>query len=70
MQNEIEHMQVRLFRYAWKRWGVGLHRCAEIFDRFDVDKYIEDNYEFFHVQGDKANIAEIEQYLRRKGVLI
>ena len=70
MNTELEHMQVRLFRYAWKKWGVGLLRCADIFDTFHVDQYIEDLYEFFHVQGDEANLLEIEHYLRNQGVRI
>ena len=39
-QNEINHMQVRLFRRAWKEWGISENECAEIFDKNDVDGYI------------------------------
>ena len=69
-QKEIEHMQVRLFQYACNKWGIGIQRSAELFDFFQVDQYIEEMYEFFHVQGDMTNLEEIEQYLRSKGVEI
>ena len=70
MQTEIEHMQVRLFQCACREWKIGIQRCANLFDRFQVDQYIEDAYEIFHVQGDQANLDEIEAYLRSRGVII
>lgn len=70
MKNEIEHMQVRLFRLAWKKWNMTKKECAEIFDNYSVDEYIRSLYEVFHVQGDEANICEIEDYLKTKGVSV
>ena len=66
-QNEILHMQVRLFRLACKTWNKSRLECAKIFDDYDVDDYIGEAYEFFHVQGDETNLEEIENYLRKKG---
>lgn len=68
VQNEIIHIQVRLFRLAQKRWKTSIERCAQIFDDFGIDQYIEDLYELFHVQGDEANLEEINDYLKRNGV--
>lgn len=70
MQNEIQHMQVRLFSLAWKKWNITIERCSELFDQFRIDHYIESLYELFHVQGDEANLAEIEEYLKNKGVVL
>lgn len=70
MKNEIEHMQVRLFRLAWKKWNITLQRCSDIFDQFGVDDYIGSLYGLFHVQGDEANLCEIKEYLKNKGVTI
>ena len=70
MENEIQHMQVRLFEKAWKKWKISLEKCADIFDRYDLDGYISDMYEFFHVQGDDANIEELEEHLAQLGVSI
>lgn len=63
MNNEIQHMLVRLFRRAWVKWNISQRRCAEVFDNYDLDRYIADMYEFFHVQGDEANIEDIEHHL-------
>lgn len=60
-------MQIRLFRMACSRWGMTLDQCADLFDRHDVDAYIADCYELFHVQGDEANLDEIRGYLRGRG---
>lgn len=67
MQNEINHMQVRLFRQAWKEWGLTMEECAALFDRNDVDRYIADSYEIFHVQGDGANLDDIKGYIINRG---
>ena len=70
MNNEIEHMQVRLFRKACRKWNMDIRCCADLFDAYEVDKYIADLYEFFHVQGDDANLKEIKHYLKSKGAAI
>ena len=59
-------MQIRLFRYACKKWNKDTLECAEIFDKYDIDKYICDLYEIFHVQGDEANLDDIEGYLENQ----
>ena len=69
-RNEVLHMQVRLFRLACKKWNIGRIRCAELFDEYKISNYIKEAYEFFQVQGDEANLEEIEEYLRRKGVVL
>ena len=70
MKNEIEHMQVRLFHLAWNKWDISIKMCSDLFDKFDIDRYIGSLYELFHVQGDDANLDAIEEYLKGKGVLI
>ena len=69
-QNEIEHMQIRLFQKAKERWRKRWEECADIFDSCQVDEYIEEVYELFHVQGDEANLDEIEMYLADRGVTV
>ena len=70
VRNEILHMQVRLFRLACKMWNKNEKECSDLFDTYEIDKYIRESYEIFHVQGDEANLEEIELYLQRKGVQI
>ena len=67
-QDEILHMQVRLFRMACRVWKKTEIECAELFDRYKIDAYIREAYEFFHIQGDEANLEEIETYLGKRGV--
>ena len=64
---EILHMQIRLFRMACTKWQKSTGECADIFDKYDVDAYIRDGYEIFHVQGDEANMDEISGYIRSQG---
>ena len=65
--NEILHMKIRLFRLACKQWGKSIDDCAGIFEKYKIDSYIEDLYEIMHVQGDEANLMEIEEYLEAQG---
>ena len=67
IRNEINHIQVRLFRLAWKEWGISEDRCADLFDMYNIDEYIADQYDLFHIQGDEANLDEISSFLRSRG---
>ena len=69
-KDEILHMQVRLFRRANKRWQKSIRECADIFDKYDVDGYIREAYEFFHVRGDDANLDDIDEYLKSRGCIL
>ena len=42
----------------------------ELFDRFRVLNYIEDNFGIFHTEGDNAVLDDIGRYLDGKGVHI
>ena len=67
MEKDILRMQIRLFRMACKRWGKSTAECVGIFEKYNLDKYIFDLYEIYHVQGDEANLDDIEEYLRKRG---
>ena len=69
-QKELIHMQIRLFRMACKRWQLDNHACADIFDRYGLDDYIEISHGIFHVQGDDANFADLTEYARMKGAKV
>lgn len=64
-QEQILYMQARLTRIAAERWQKSLSEVVSIFNRFGVLQYIESCYELLHVQGDEANFADIECYLRK-----
>lgn len=69
-KKEIYMLQVRLFRLAQIKWNLSAAECSELFNKYDVFAYIETCYEFFHVQGDDANLEDIRLYLLNKGVTI
>ena len=69
-QKEIYMLQVRLFRQAQIKWNLSANECSKLFNRYDIFAYIETCYEFFHIQGDDANLEDIRHYLKQKGVIL
>ena len=61
-------IQVRLLRLATKTWHKEMPEIAKLFSQFKVYDFMQDMYEEFHVQGDSANLNEVEAYLRSHGV--
>lgn len=66
-KDDLFMLQVRLFRLAQLRWGKTAVECEKIFEKYDINNYIETCYEEYHVQGDESNLDDIEHYLSRKG---
>lgn len=69
MEKEVLRMQIRLFRRACEKWNRTNNECADIFDKYEIDDYIKDLYEILHVQGDEANLNDIEDYISKKRVV-
>ena len=63
-------IQIRLFRLAQNKWNLDEKKCSKIFNKYKIYDYIETCYEFFHVQGDEANLSDIENYLKNIGAKI
>lgn len=59
---------MRLLRLATKTWHKEMPEIAKLFSQFKVYDFMQDMYEEFHVQGDSANLNEVEAYLRSHGV--
>ena len=66
-QRDIFLIQARLFRLLQIRYDLTGKQCVELFREFDLYEYIKDCYEVYHVQGDEANLSDMEEYLNRKG---
>jgi len=60
-------IQIRLFRLAQQKWNFDEEECLEIFNKYNIFDYIETCYDFFHIQGDDANLSDIESYLKNNG---
>ena len=65
--DDLFMLQIRLFRLAQVRWDKDVSECEKIFSKYDINEYIKTCYEEFHVQGDEANIIDIEQYIKARG---
>ena len=63
-------IQIRLFRLAQAKWKVDEEKCSSIFNKYKVYDYIGTCYDFFHIQGDDANLLDIESYLVNNGATI
>lgn len=67
---EILFMQVRLLRLASEEWNLSIQKTSELFDKNNILKFIEDCYDVFHMEGDRAVLEEIRLVLLNKGVNI
>ena len=67
---QITFMQARISRMAACRWGVPLRQVMKVFSANGVLEYIEDCFDYFHLEGDEAVFADVEAYLRNRGVSI
>ena len=66
-KDEMILIQVRLLRLAAKTWHKEMPEVAKLFSQFKVYDFMQDMYEEFHVQGDSANLNEVETFLRSQG---
>ena len=69
-RDDIFMIQVRLFRLAQLKWDKSAEECEQLFKKYDLNEYIETCYEEYHVQGDEANLADLEHHLNVKGLSI
>lgn len=69
-RDDIFMIQVRLFRLAQLKWDKSAEECEQLFKKYELNEYIETCYEEYHVQGDEANLADLEHYLKVKGLSI
>ena len=69
-RDDIFMLQVRLFRLAQLKWNKSAEECEQIFKKYGLNECIETCYEEYHVQGDEANLADLEHYLKVKGLSI
>lgn len=69
-EDDLFLIQIRLFRLAQSKWNLDEEKCSELFNKYKIYDYIATCYEFFHVQGDEANLTDIEKYLKNNGAEI
>lgn len=67
-KQQIIYMQTRIIRRASEEWKKSMEEISEIFTRYNVLQYIEQCFDMFHMEGDEAILADIEEYLKNKGM--
>lgn len=67
--SEIVFMQARLLRLASEKWHMSIQDVNELFDKYNILKFIEDCYGVFHMEGDYAVFDEIKSVLKNKGAI-
>lgn len=66
----IEDMKAHVFTMAVEKWKVTGKKCAEIFEKNKVFKFIEDCYDSLHLESYKLVLEDVESLLKNKGVRI
>lgn len=66
-RQQITYMQVRIVRMAAERWRKSLAEVTELFDRYSVLEYIEENFGLLHLEGDEAVFEDVCGYLHNRG---
>jgi hypothetical protein len=67
MLDEVNFMQVRLFRVVLSKLELTPRELNEVFEKFDIWNYIEQAYDVLHIQGDDVNADEIIEMLQAQG---
>ena len=65
---QITFMQTRISRMASLRWGLSMRQVMQLFSENGVLEYIEECFDYFHLEGDEAVFEDVEEYLRKRGV--
>ena len=59
----IKIQQLQLFK---KRRGCHMSEIGKLFREYDVLEYIDDAYEFLHIQGANATYEDISAYIAQR----
>lgn len=65
---QIVFMQARLLRMASEEWKVTIQNANDIFKKYNLLRFIEECFDVFHMEGDRAVFYEIQTLLKNKGV--
>lgn len=67
---QIIFMQARILRLASEEWNTTIQKANELFDKYNILIFIEECFDVFHMEGDRAVFEEIQTVLHCKGVNI
>lgn len=64
MDEDVDFLKCHIFRLSQKKWGLTKEACLDIYKKNKIFKYIEDNYEFIHMQGLDTSVSDIEKIIK------
>lgn len=68
MLDEVLFMQMRLFRLYRTKAGLSARACNRLFEEQGIWDFIANCYDYLHLEGDDAILADIEAKLANQGV--
>lgn len=68
--HQILYIQSSIINALRTKCGLTQDQITEIIDRADLLKFIEDNYELYHIEGIYNNLEDIQKYLKELGIKI
>lgn len=64
INEDIDFLKCHIFRLAQIKWKMPKKKCLDIFIKNKLFKYIEDNYEFMHMQGLDRSVKDVEKVIK------
>ena len=68
MEQEIIHMETRIFRMFTERTGLSPKEAADVFALGKVLPFIRDCYDLLHLSSDLCALEDVMRILKTKGV--
>ena len=69
-KRQILLQQIRVLKMTSEKFKLSLAETARLFKEYDVLTYIRQLFYVFCFEGDKAIMADIKKYLKKKGAII
>ncbi|WP_172136030.1 DUF3791 domain-containing protein [Adlercreutzia sp. ZJ473] len=70
MLDEVLFMQARLFRMFREQCQLSPSQANEIFEQQGIWRFIEECYDYLHLEGDEAVLSDIFRKLSAQGVAL
>lgn len=67
---DIPDMQCWVFRMAQTKWRMSPDECANLFKKYDLFGFIADCYDSLHLSSYSCALADVEELLRNRGVVV
>lgn len=63
IESDLDFLKCHIFRLAQLKWKLTKEECLDIFIKNKLFKYIDDNYEFIHMQGLNTSVSDLERVI-------